>query len=82
MVTAPVEPETDMPVPATFEVTPVFVTDTAPVADVFVDKPELVVKDVTPLLLMVIEPAPLEMPIAVPAVNVLLVNPEPFPMSN
>jgi len=67
IVTAPVEPETLIPVPATAEVTPVFVTETAPVADVLVDNPELDVKEVTPVLLIVTAPVAPETPIPVPA---------------
>lgn len=54
-VTAPVAPETLIPVPATIEVTPLFA--------------------------IVIDPEALVIPIAVPAVKVVLVNPVPFPIS-
>jgi hypothetical protein len=69
-VTAPVAPETETPVPATAEVTPVFVTDTAPVAEVFVLNPEDVVKAVTPEFVTVTLPVAPEIPIAVPATTV------------
>ena len=50
IVTAPVAPLTVMFVPAMLDVTPVLVIETAPVAFVFVLKPELVVRDNTPVL--------------------------------
>ena len=57
-------------------------TDTAPVAEVFVLNPELDVNEVTPALATVIEPAPFVMVIPVPWVKAALVNPVPLPMSN
>ena len=72
IVTAPVAPLTLTPVPATFEVTPVFVIVTAPVAPL-TEIPEPATFEVTPALVSVTElpnatePPPL---IPVPAVTV------------
>jgi hypothetical protein len=67
IVTAPVAPDNVMLLPATSEVTPVFVTDTAPVALVFVLSPDEVVSEVTPALLIVTAPVAPETEIPVPA---------------
>ena len=80
IVTAPVAPETLIFVPATAEVTPVFVTVTAPVAPETL-MPVPATLEVTPVLAIVIEPAPLVTLIAVPAVRAARVNPVPLPMS-
>jgi hypothetical protein len=74
IVTAPVAPETVIPVPATLLVTPVLVIETAPVALVFVLKPLLVVRAVTPALVKVTVPPNDTAPppdIPVPAVTVI-----------
>ena len=54
-VTAPVEPDTDNPVPATAEVTPVLEIVTAPVAPE-TEIPEPATLDVTPVFANVMEP--------------------------
>ena len=72
IVTAPVAPLTVTPVPATFEVTPVFVMVTAPVAPL-TEIPVPATFEVTPALVRVIEPPNDTAPpplIPVPAVTV------------
>jgi len=81
IVTAPVAPDTLIFVPATAEVTPVFVTVTAPVAPETL-MPVPATLDVTPVLAIEIEPAPLVTLMAVPAVNVVRVKPVPLPISS
>ena len=71
-VTAPVALDTDIPVPATADVTPVFVSVTAPV-EALALIPVLPVKLVTPVLVIVT--APVEPLTLVPVPPVTLVTP-------